>query len=317
MPSRPTLKAMVDLPTIRQMECLVALADCRSFSRAAERLGISQPALSAQIRALEEQVGVRLVERRATGAELTPVGRESLAYAEAALQASRAFASFSTRAQQRLTGRTRLGVSSTVGPYLLPGVVARLHRSHPDLRLIVRESAPELLARELIDGEHDGVVVQLPLRAETVHVEELYRERILVLLAADHALARTPFIAVEDLAGQRVLALDSRFQLGAQAAELCHAFDADLAEEYQGGSLDALRLMVGMGAGIAFAPELYVRSVVHPGGDVVARPVRGRAIHRLVGLAWRRSFTDRETMEELAEVARETFAQLTSAPLTA
>ena len=306
---------MAELPTIRQLECLVALADCRSFSRAAERLGVSQPALSAQIRALEEQLGVRLVERRATGAELTPVGRESLSYAEAALQASRAMVSFSTRAQQRLTGRTRLGVSSTVGPYLLPGVVARLHRSNPDLRLMVREGDPESLPRELLDGEHDGVILQLPLRLEAVHVEELYRERILVLLASDHPLARCPFVSVEELAGQRVLALDARFQLGAQAAELCRAFGADLAEEYLSGSLDALRLMVGMGAGVAFAPELYVRSVVHPGGDVVARPLRGRAIHRLVGLAWRRSFTNRETMEELAEVARETFAQLTSSPL--
>lgn len=306
---------MVDLPTIRQMECLVALADCRSFSRAAERIGVSQPALSAQIRTLEEQLGVRLVERRATGAELTPLGRECLSFAEAALQASRAFLSFSTRAQQRLTGRTRLGASSTVGPYLLPGVVAQLHRSNPDLRLIVRESAPETLVRELLDGVHDGVIAQLPIRGDAVHVEELYRERILLLMASDHPLARSPFVAVEDLADQRVLTLDARFQLGAQAAELCRAFGAHVAEEYQSGSLDALRLMVGMGAGVAFAPELYVRSVVRPGGEVVARMLRGRAIHRIVGLAWRRSYTDPETMEELAEMARETFALLTSTPL--
>lgn len=307
---------MTGLPTIRQLECLVTLAECRSFSRAAERLGISQPALSAQIRALEEQLGVCLVERRPTGAELTPVGREGLAHACAALDASRAFVSFSARAQQRLTGHLRLGASSTVGPYLLPSVVARLHRSHPDLRLIVRESAPEVLARELLDGQHDGVVVQLPIRADGVHIDELYRERILVLIAADHPFSRSPFVAVEDLAGQRVLALDSRFQLGAQVAELCQVFGAELAEEYLSGSLDALRLMVGMGAGIAFAPELYVRSVVHPGGDVVARPVRGRAIQRIVGLAWRRSFSHRDTMEELASVARESFAKLTSTPLT-
>lgn len=301
---------------MRQMECLVALAECRSFSRAAQKLGVTQPALSAQIRALEEQIGASLVERRATGAELTPLGRECLSYAEAALQAGRALVEFSARAQQRLKGRTRLGVSATVGPYLLPSVVARLHRSHPDLRLLVRESAPEDLARELLAGEHDCIVVQMPLRAETLQFEELYRERVLVLLASDHPLARCPFVAVESLAGQRVIALDERFTLGTQAVELSRAFGAEMAEEYRGGSLDALRLMVGMGAGIAFAPELYVRSVVHPGGDVVARPVRGRAIHRIVGLAWRRSFTDRETMEELAEIAREAFAQLTSTPLT-
>jgi LysR family hydrogen peroxide-inducible transcriptional activator len=307
---------MADLPTIRQMECLVALAECRSFSRAADRLKVSQPALSAQIRGLEEQLGVLLVERRATGAELTPLGRECLAFAEAALQASRGFASFATRGHQRLNGRTRLGASPTVGPYLLPGVVAQLHRSSPDLRLIVRESAPETLVRELLDGIHDGVIAQLPIREDGLHVEELFRERVMVMMAADHPLARCPFVPVEELAGQRVLSLDSRFPLGAQTVELCRAVGACVAEEYQSGSLDALRLMVGMGAGIAFAPELYVRSVVRPGGEVVARTLRGRAIHRIVGLAWRRSFTHRETMDELAEVARETFAQLTSTPLT-
>ena len=308
---------MADLPTVRQLECFVALAACRSFSRAAESLGISQPALSAQIRALEDLLGVPLVERRATGADLTPLGRESLPYAEAALDANRAFAAQTARAQCRLHGRTRLGVSSTVGPYLLPEVVARLHRSHPDMRLIIRESAPETLTRELLDGVHDAIVVQLPIRAEGLQIEELYRERILILLAADHPLAAQPHVPAERLAGERVLALDDRFQLGCQAAELCRAVNAELAEDYRGGSLDALRLMVGMGAGVALAPELYVRSVVRLGGDVVARPLRGRAIHRMVGLAWRRSFTDRATMEELARVARETFAKLTSVPLSA
>jgi LysR family hydrogen peroxide-inducible transcriptional activator len=306
---------MKELPTIRQLECFVALAAARSFRRAAEQLGLSQPSLSAQIRNLEATLGLTLVERRASGAELTPIGREALAHAQVALQAARAIGDFAHGAQQKLSGRIRLGVSSTIGPYLLPRVVARLHRSHPDLRLFVRESSPETLSRELHEGKHDAILVQLPLRGEGMRVEELFRERLLVLLAADHPLATGATVAVETLAGQEVLTLDARFGLSQQAADLCRTFGARLSQDYEGGSLDALRLMVGMGAGLAFAPELYVRSEVRPGGDVVARPLKGRAIHRLIGLAWRRSVQDAAPLERLAETAREAFAELTGGPL--
>lgn len=306
---------MESLPTIRQLEAFVTLAACRSFRRAAEQIGISQPSLSAQIRNLEDTLGLVLFERRASGAELTPLGREALIHAQTALNAARAVALFAAGAQNRLSGRLRLGVSSTVGPYLMPQVVARLHASNPDLRLFVRESAPGTLAHELLEGLHDGVLVQLPMMADGLCVEELYRERLLVLLAVDHPLAAGAVVPVEALAGQDLLTLDARFQLNHQASELAAIFGARLSSDYQGGSLDALRLMVGMGAGIAFAPELYVRSEVRPGGDVVARPLRGRSVHRMIGLAWRRSFVDTDAMERIAEAARSAFAELTATPL--
>lgn len=306
---------MGDLPTIRQLECFVVLAASRSFRRAAEELGMSQPSLSVQIRNLEGSLGLTLVERRAVGAELTPVGREALEHAQTALQSVRAMTTFATNAQVRLTGRLRLGVSSTIGPYLLPEVVARLHRSFPDLRLYVRESAPAVLVRELIEGGHDAVLVQLPVRAEQCHVEELFRERLLVLLAADHPLAASPAVPVDALAGQDVLTLDASYGLSQQAADLAETFGARLSTDYQTGSLDALRLMVGMGAGLALAPELYVRSEVRPNGDVVARPLKGRSIHRLIGMCWRRSVQDDTSMNKLAETARAAFAALTGGSL--
>lgn len=306
---------MEKLPTIRQLEAFVALAAARSFRRAAERIGVSQPSLSAQIRSLEETLGVALVERRASGAALTPLGREALVHAQAALEAARAVARFAAGARDRLSGRLRLGVSSTVGPYLMPRVVATLHAADPDLRLFVRESAPETLARELREGLHDGVIAQLPLTGEGLCVEELFRERLLVLVPVDHPLAAGPAAPVEALAGQDLLTLDARFELSRQAADLAATFGARLSADYEGGSLDALRLMVGMGAGIAFAPELYVRSEVRPGGDVAARPLRGRSVQRVIGLAWRRSFADAEAMARIAAAARDAFAALTAPPL--
>jgi LysR family hydrogen peroxide-inducible transcriptional activator len=296
--------------TLRQLACLAALAETRSFRRAAERIGISQPSLSSQIRNLEEALGLDIVERRAAGAELTPVGRDVLAKARTVLDAAQALDSFAAGATKRLSGRIRLGVSPTIGPYLMPEVVARLHRVHPDLRLFVRECPPAELARELAEGAHDALLTQLPIRAEGVVVQELFRERLLLLVAADHALAAAETVAVEQLAGLDVLTLDPRYLLHEQVAQLCETVGARVARDYEGGSLDALRLMTGMNAGVAFVPELYARSEVRVGGDVAVRPLRGRAVQRLIGLAWRRSFRDESALMRIAEIARSAFADL-------
>ncbi len=299
-------------PTLRQLACFAALAETRSFRRAAERIGVSQPSFSAQIKALEDALSLALVERRSSGAELTPVGRDVLARAQVVLDAARELDAFARNAQKRLSGRIRLGVSPTVGPYLLPEVVARLHRSHPDLRLFIRESPPADLRRELVEGTHDAVLIQLPVNLEGVVVEELYRERLLLILAADHPLAESEQIPPDRLAGLDVLTLDTRYQLHEQVAGLCEVYGARLLTDYEGASLDALRLMTGMNAGVAFVPELYARSEVRAGGDVAVRPIRGRALHRRIGLAWRRSFRDPEALRLLADIARGAFQRLTS-----
>ena len=301
-------------PTLRQLTCLAALAETRSFRRAAERVGVSQPSFSAQIKALEDALALALVERRSSGAELTPVGRDVLHRAQAVLDAARELDAFARSAQKRLSGRIRLGVSPTVGPYLLPEVVAQLHRSHPDLRLFIRESPPVDLRRELIEGAHDATLIQLPLNLDGVVVEELYRERLLLIVAADHALAGVDHVPPDRLAGLEVLTLDARYQLHDQVAALCDVYGARLSADYEGASLDALRLMTGMNAGVAFVPELYARSEVRAGGDVAVRPIRGRSLHRRIGLAWRRSFRDPEALRLLADICRAAFARLSRKP---
>jgi LysR family hydrogen peroxide-inducible transcriptional activator len=302
-------------PTLRQLACLAALAETRSFRRAAERIGVSQPSFSAQIKALERALDLAVVERRSSGAELTPVGRDVLDRALAVLDAAQALRDFARGAQKRLSGRIRLGVSPTVGPYLLPEVVWRLQRSHPDLRLSIREGPPRDLARELVDGAHDAVLVQLPIMVDGVVVEELYRERMFLILPASHPLAALDAAPPDRLAGLEVLTLDARYQMHEQVAGLCEVYGARLLSDYEGGSLDALRLMVRAGAGVAFAPELYVRSEVRPGGEVAARPIRGRALNRRIGVAWRRSFSDPDALRLIANIARDAFARLSAGPM--
>ena len=297
---------MADL-TLRQLRYLVALSGTLSFRRAAERCGISQPSLSAQLKALEEALGVSLVERGSGTVAMTPIGREVAGAAVEVLDRVESLRGLA--AQGPLSGVVRLGVKATLGPYLLPHVVRRLHATHPQLRLFIREAPPVDLERELMEGLHDVVLAQLPLGAADLQTERLFREPLFLAVAADHPLASRETFAMDDLAGLNVLTLSPRYHLHDQVVRLCEAHGATLLRDYEGTSLDALRQMVGMGLGVTFLPGLYAASEVRGEGDVaILRPARA-GLSRSIGLAWRRGSRMTSVTDVLAEavvaVARE------------
>ncbi len=296
--------------TLKQLRGLLMVAQTKSFRRAAERLGTTQPSLSAQIQALETALDLRLVERSRSGALLTPAGREIAERAQNVVDAATALRDYAASLHPAMAGSIKLGVTPTIGPYLLPSVVAALRRDHPELTLYIREAPPAALADELASGAHDVVLTQLPLRRADLAVEELFRERLFLVVAADHALSAKPEITPSDLAELEVLSLDPRFLLHAQVADLCETFGARSARNYEGASLDALRLMTGMGVGVTFLPALYVRSEIRPGSEVVARAIRGRSISRPIGIAWRRTAEKVSAFRRLANVMRDVFKEL-------
>lgn len=276
---------MSDL-TLRQLRYLVALSGTLSFRRAAERCGISQPSLSAQLKALEDALGATLVERGSGTVAMTPLGREVAAGAVEVLDRVEGLRSLAE--QGPLSGVVRLGVKATLGPYLLPHVVRQLHATHPALRLFIREAPPVDLERELTEGLHDVVLAQLPLGAAELETMRLFREPLFLAVAADHPLAGQKTFALGDLAGLSVLTLSPRYHLHDQVVRLCEAHGATLLRDYEGTSLDALRQMVGMDLGVTFLPALYAASEVRGEGDVaVLRPERA-GLSRSIGLAWRR-----------------------------
>ncbi len=290
--------------TLRQLCYLVALDDTRHFGRAAERCGISQPSLSAQIQTMEEGLGVQLVERSRGLVALTPVGREVVTRARAVLEDVQGIVDFTAGAQHGLLGTIRLGVKPTLGPYLLPHVVAKLHRQYPDLKLYVRETAPIHLESELSSGIHDVILAQLPVAGRDLITHRLFREPLYLVLAADHPLAPKERIAVTDLQGLPVLSLAPGYHLHEQVNALCKEFNATLIRDYEGTSLDALRQMVGMGMGAAFLPALYVRSEISTRGEVVVKTLERKSFTRSIGLAWRKSAGRADTYREIANIIR-------------
>lgn len=271
--------------TLRQLSYFLALAEAGSFTRAAERMGISQPSLSQQIRALETIVGAALFERGGP-AILTPLGRDLLDRARRILLDVADLEVRATSADP-LIGTIRLGVSPTLGAYLLPGLVSRLHREHPALRVHVREGLPTALAAGLASGVHDLILAQLPVVGRTFHSERLFREPLYVAMASDHPLSSKAIVATTDLRGASLLTLVPEYRLAEQIATIAVEVEATILRDYEGTSLDAIRQMAGMGMGLALLPELYVRQEIRAGDDVVVRPIKGGRYYRDIGLLWR------------------------------
>jgi LysR family hydrogen peroxide-inducible transcriptional activator len=143
------------LPSLRQLEYLVALSETRHFRRAAERCNTTQPTLSEQIKSLEKRLGVQLIERHRSGVLLTSIGAQITEVARRILRDAGEIRSIAAGADQTLRGVLRLGVPSTIGPYLLPHIVPDIHRAYPELKLYVREDLPQILARALEAGDYD------------------------------------------------------------------------------------------------------------------------------------------------------------------
>lgn len=289
------------MPTLRQLEYLVAVADLRNFGRAAQACNVSQPTLSQQLRALEDRLGVALIERNASGAELTPIGREITARARRLVVEVKDIRDLARRAGERLAGILRLGVTPTLGPYLMPPIVAALHREQPDLRLHIREGIPEEQARELSRGELDMLLGPLPIEGSDLEVEPLFRERLFLVAASDHPLTNQQNLSIEHLTGAQVLSLDRRHHLHRQVAGICAEFGMELLRDYEGTSLDSMHQMAASGVGLAVLPELYVRSDVAGQTGVVVLQPKGWEFTRSIAVAWRSGAAYGDAYRKIAE----------------
>ena len=224
------------------------------------------------------------------------------------LDAAQGILDLSVTLKSGLAGTIRMGTSATLGPYLMPHVVGDLHRSHPDLRLYIREATPRELLRQLSDGAQDLILTQLPVTGAALHVARLFREPLSVAMPSDHALSAKDGLDNEDLRDETILSLSPAYTLHEQISALCAETGAHLSRDYEGTSLDALRQMVAMGMGLTFLPALYVRSEIdaRPAGDVATRPFRGRRFSRSVGLVWRKNTGAAPAYERLANIIRDT-----------
>lgn len=291
-------------PSIKQLEYFIAVARTGSFRGAAEGLSISQPTITTQIANLESLLEVQLFERGRAGTSLSPAGRHLLPHAR--LVTERLDALLEEASSAGSEGMTyRLGVKSTFGPYALPRILPAIHEKYTNLRLYVQEEAPPLLESQLELGELDLILTSFPTNTAAIIGEQLIVEDIKLVMSKDHPMASTDVVRAEDLRGERILTTREGHHFTRLVEQTALRFGAEVQRDYQSTSLDAVRLMVVMGMGIAFLPALYIHSEITADSDLVVKEIEGESIARILGLAWRPTSPARKFYERLAQDLRD------------
>jgi LysR family hydrogen peroxide-inducible transcriptional activator len=289
---------------LRDLRYLVALADERHFGKAAERCFVSQPTLSAQVRKLEEYLGVPLVERQPKRVALTPTGEKVVRRARVLLQEADAIVELARNDRDPLAGPLKLALIPTVGPYLLPHIAGRLRRELPRLKLMLYEYQTEPLLEKLRGGEIDVGVIALPVLLDGLESAELYEELFTLAVPASHALADHERIKVDDLRGETLLLLEDGHCLRDQALEVCSRIRVNEAQDYRATSLETLRQMVAAGHGITLLPELAAETPVGTARGLRIKPFARPAPSRTIGAVWRKSTTRTPAIEAIVEAVR-------------
>ncbi len=289
-------------PTLRQLQYLVAIADTGRFGEAAERMHVTQPSLSAQIADMEGHLGAILLERGRHGATLTPVGAEVVRRARLILGQVEELRAAASHADAQLRGRLRLGVLPSIGPYLLPESAKRLHSRFPALRLAIREEKTIDVDAHLADGRLDAGI-STAKDHPSCHSLPLFQEDLWVCVSPEDELGKeTGPVRLSKLKGRELLSLGYGHGLSAIVGELARKAGAHVSTEYEGTSLDAIRHMAVMGAGVAIVPSLYVASEVRWDQDLVARRLEHAGARRRISLIWRSTSPLAPQLKLLADV---------------
>jgi LysR family hydrogen peroxide-inducible transcriptional activator len=290
--------------TLKQLRYLTALAEHRHFGRAADACAVTQPALSMQIRTLEKDLGVVLVERRHGDVTLTPTGLELARRGETMLAAAQDLVDVARLRSAPLSGALALGIIPTLAPYVLPRVLPVLQQQYPDLRIELRETQTKTLVDELMRGSLDVLMLALPILEAEIATVALFDDPFLLAVPNDDPRPQGTIVAADDIDLARLILLEEGHCLRDQALAFCAGDRRDRSFGLGATSLATVLQMVANGYGITLMPEVAV--------DVEARDRRVKLLRfappkprRTIGLAWRPSSPRRSDFVALGEIVIE------------
>jgi len=288
--------------TLKQLRYFEALARHGHFGRAAEDCAISQPALSMQIKELEEVLGAPLFERTARQVSLTGFGEEAVERARAILRSADELGDLARASKETLEGRLRIGVIPTVAPYLLPQVVSRLTARYPGLNIHVRETVTPKLVQELNDGRLDTAILALPVSEPGLAETPLFEENFVLVRPGNEA--NLPVPSADSLKEMRLLLLEEGHCFRDQALSFCDIQAGRPREVLDASSLSTLVQMVNAGMGVTFIPEMAV-PVETRSADVAVSRFEPPEPARTLGMVWRKSSPLAGQLTEIADLVRE------------
>ena len=296
---------MINLPTLRQLHYLDALARAGHFGRAAEAMNVTQSTLSAGVKDLEATLGVTLVDRGKRRLVFTPAGEEVLRRGRLLLESAEALVEAAQATRAPLSGLVRLGVIPTIGPFLLPKVLPGLRRAFPKLKLVLVEDQTARIVDQLESGALDVLLLALPCDCGTAETMDLFEDEFLATLPKGHDLAKSPAISPERLAGEPLLLLSEGHCLRSHALSVCNLADTALGTTVEATSLHTLVQMVDGGLGLTLLPRMAVDAGILRGTSLVTRPLDVERRSRSIGLAWRRGTGRRGDFELLGRTIAE------------
>jgi LysR family hydrogen peroxide-inducible transcriptional activator len=288
-------------PTLKQLRYLCAVAEYGHFGHAARACHVSQSTLSAGVLELEDVLGVTLVERNNRQLILTPLGSDVVARCRDILLDVGDLLALCQATSEPFTGRMRLGVIPTIAPFILPHLLKKLRRRHPDFQLFIREDLSGPLLDSLHHGELDVLLLALPFPAEGVETMPLFDDDFLLASPAGHPLAQRDTVRVVQLKGEDLLLLEDGHCLRDHAMEACRLRDADVSIPYQATSLNTIVQMVANGIGTTLLPRMALNAGILRGTGVRAAEFTDPGIHRSIGMMWRRKTPRRTEFRLLGE----------------
>ena len=276
--------------SLRDLEYLVAVGEHLSFGRAAQAVAVSQPTLSAQVRKVEDAIGVEVFERGPRGAIVTPRGADLLAQARIVLAEARRMFEVAAAGAEPLVGTFRLGVISTLGPYLVLFLMKPLRARFPALRLLISEGLTRPLVRQLEEGEIDALLATLPIGGAELTALRLFREEFALTVPRDHRLASAERVELADIPAGELILLSEGHCMRDHAVAVCPDRLREDRPELQAASLETMRQMIAAGVGVSLMPQLAVQNGTLLDDLVAYRRIGDGEMHRDIALFHRPGF---------------------------
>jgi LysR family hydrogen peroxide-inducible transcriptional activator len=295
---------IINLPTLRQLRHLVALAEHGHFGRAARACHVTQSTLSASIKELEQVLDARLIDRTKRRVVVTPLGRDIVARAQALLREAEDLVEAARVNREPLSGPLRLGVIPTIGPFLLPRALPRLRRRYPRLKLYLTEDLTERLLDQLRAGRLDLAVIALPYDGADMESAVIGEDPFSIALPENHPLSRLQRIEPDRIEPAELLLLRDGHCLREHALAACRLSGRGQVDAFQATSLYTLVQMVENGLGVTLLPRLALEAGILKGTKVATRPIAGATPARRLALIWRRGSARAPEFELMAAMLR-------------
>ncbi len=282
---------------LRDLNYLVTLSETQHFGQAAERCFVSQPTLSMQLKKLEQELGIALIERTTKPVLLTHAGKQVVSKAKQILQLANEIKQTSKLAQDPFSATLQLSLIPTIGPYLLPKILAPIKKQLPKLQLMLHEEKTNDALVKLYNGELDAAIMAKPIDTTNLQTRLLYKEPFLIALPKGHPLSKKSQLSLKDIDSEQLLLLSDGHCLRDQALEACQL--SNRSDFFEATSLETLRYMVASGTGITLLPELATQAN-HP--LITLKPFKKPVPYREVILVWRQGSTLTPCFERIAKL---------------